>query len=64
MFHRSAHKDLDNHPEQIKGPSKCPAASQGGCYCDGSCMRPKDEHQEKLLKDYIHRKQESDGFFK
>lgn len=59
-----AHKNVNSPPGQIKNHPKCPAASNGGCYCDGSCLRPKNPHQDKLLKDYIHRKQRSDSFFK
>lgn len=48
---------------QIINNRKCAAAALGSCYCDGSCMKPGAVHQDKLLKDYIHRKQESDSFF-
>lgn len=60
-----AHKNLKVSPGQVANHPKCPAVQNGGCYCDGSCLRaPKNLQQERLLGDYILRKQESDNFFK
>lgn len=58
-----ANKNIKNPPGQVVNHPKCQAAANGGCYCGGSCLKEKEIVKDRLLKDYILRKQESDSFF-
>lgn len=63
-MNKNTSKDIDNPPGQVVNYRKCEAAANGGCYCDGSCLQEDKIVKDRLLKDYILRKQESDSFFK